>query len=343
MNISDWIRPNIAQMTPYSSAREEHAGSSLVQLDANENPYGSAYHRYPDPHQTELRQWIARQRQLPHQQLILGNGSDEIIDWVIRVFCAPGEDEIVGVKPSYGMYKVSASVNNVVYREVGLNRDFSLNPAALLEAITPRTKVVFLCSPGNPSGNLIDANAIELLLEQFDGIVVIDEAYGDFSEHKSWSCSLSKYPQLIVLQTFSKLYGLAGIRLGLAWADTAVIDVFNKIKPPYNVNQLTQQVAIQKLKQADSIQRERKMILQTRSFLEKALQHISIVTTVFPSDANFLLVRFKDAENVYHYLKDRGVLVRDRSQQYGCENCLRITVGTPQEVNQLIQLLHTYP
>lgn len=347
--LAQLVRPNIWALKAYSSARDEfqaQEGMEYVYFDANENPNAQeslAINRYPDPLQMEVKTEIGRQRNLNPLNLFLGNGSDEAIDVLYRVFCEPRLDNVVAINPSYGMYAVCAHTNDVALKEVPLNQDFSLNVDAVLDACDAHTKMVFLCSPNNPSGNLLEKEDILRIINGFDGIVVIDEAYIDFApEGNSWCGLWEKYPRVVVLQTFSKAWGAAAMRLGMAWASTEVIDLMNKVKYPYNVNLLTQQKALEILADADAVQAQMDEILSERSRLLAALENMPEVEEVYPTDANFILVRVQDANAMYDYLIARGVIVRNRHKQLHCDNCLRITVGLPSENTALLDAMQAY-
>jgi histidinol-phosphate aminotransferase len=330
------VRKNIVDMKPYSSARDEFKGDAEIFLDANENPYNSDFNRYPDPLQWKVKEKLAPIKNVRSEQIFLGNGSDEAIDLIIRAFCEPYKDSILITEPTYGMYAVCAELNAVPLIKVDLTNDFDLDLTKLLNSISSSTKVIFLCSPNNPSGNLLDHKKIIGVLDAFGGLVVIDEAYIDFSASKSFTELLSSYPNLIVLQTFSKAWGLAGLRLGMAFASKQIIDILNKIKYPYNVNTQTQELALKTLGDVNKKEQAVREIIQQRSILASELLKLSITEHVYPSDANFLLVRFKDAPGTYKYLMEKGIIVRDRSKVRLCANAIRITVGTPQENKNLI-------
>jgi histidinol-phosphate aminotransferase len=334
--LTDLLRPNIRNLKPYSSARDEFHGEASVFLDANENPYNEPYNRYPDPMQRELKNRISILKDLAPEYIFTGNGSDEAIDLVIRAFCEPGIDNIVTITPSYGMYEVAAATNNVKCIKVELTSDFRLDANAVLDAVDSRTKVIYLCSPNNPTGNLLQREDVYRILKYFDGIVVVDEAYIDFASSPSLTRGLVSYPNLIVLQTLSKAWGAAGIRLGMAFASPEIIAVLNKIKYPYNVSRLTQEYAIETLSREESMQQQLSEILNERSLVETALRDFPFVKQVYPSDANFILVRVNDANATYRYLVDRKVIVRNRHTVSLCENCLRITIGSPEENNVLV-------
>lgn len=339
MNIKDLVRPNIYSLKPYSSARDEFQGEASVFLDANENPLNNPYNRYPDPLQRRLKKLVADMKNVDPSCLFFGNGSDEPIDLVYRIFCEPGTNNVVAMDPSYGMYKVCADINNVEYRKVLLNEDFSLDTDKLLAAADEKTKVIFLCSPNNPTGNDIGKSEVIRILEEFPGIVVIDEAYIDFSERESYLKILPEYPNLILLQTFSKAWGLASVRLGMAFAKPEIIGFFNKVKYPYNINLLTQNFVEQEIKQMDRKSVWVKMLIEQRHILVENLQSLPIVLKVYPSDANFVLIRVNDANAIYKYLVEKGVIVRNRSSVSLCMGCLRITVGTPEENTILLEEL----
>ena len=334
------VRRNVLNLKPYSTARDEFQGKASVLLDANELPFETGYNRYPDPHQRMLKATISAVKLVPARNIFVGNGSDEAIDLLYRVFCNPGTDQVIIPQPTYGMYSVSASINDVTALTPSLTRSFDIDTDAILTAVTPRSKIIFLCSPNNPSGNLLNIAGIEKLLKQFDGLIVVDEAYTDFAHAKSWLSRLQEFPNLIVLQTLSKAWGLAGLRLGLCFAHEYVINLLDKVKPPYNINGNTQQEAHKFLTTGRLEMKEHvQTILSERNKLADMLLSCNIVDHVFPSDANFLLVRMKDAQKVYHHLVQKGIIVRDRSNMPLCEGCLRITVGTAEENHQLIQAL----
>ena len=309
-------------------------------MDANENPFDNGVNRYPDPQQRKLKEVIARRRGVAANQLLLGNGSDEVLDLIFRAFCIPNQDKIIVMPPTYGMYRVLANINCVSLTEVPLNNDFQLITKKIINQISSQTKAIFLCSPNNPSGNSFRREDILTLLQSFTGLVVIDEAYIDFSTQKSLVSELSSYPNLIITQTLSKAYGLAGIRLGICIASEEIVDILNKIKPPYNINSLTQERAISTLKDWDTTQEQITQLIAERKGLFAQLEKISFVEKVYPSDANFLLVRVDDANKRYAQLIQNDIVVRNRSKQVGCENCLRFSVGTPQENQILIETLN---
>ena len=341
--LKELTRPNIWALKPYSSARDEYNGAAAsVFLDANENPYNLPHNRYPDPLQRDLKAELTRIKQVKAENIFLGNGSDEAIDLVFRAFCEPGVDNVVAIDPTYGMYKVCADVNNVEYRKVLLDDAFQFTADALLAATDERTKLIFLCSPNNPTGNDLLRTEIEKTLAVFSGLVIIDEAYNDFSSAPSFLQQLDKYPNLVVFQTFSKAWGCAAIRLGMAFASAEIISIFNKIKYPYNVNQLTQQQALSMLQRYDEIEGWVKELIAERGRLMDAFSTLTCVKEIFPSDANFFLARVTDAGAIYNYLVAKGIIVRNRSSISLCGNCLRVTVGTPAENKTLLEALQAY-
>lgn len=341
MNIQSLLRENIKNLKPYSTARDEFKGTADVYLDANENPFPSAYNRYPDPLQKKVKQRISELKGIEAGKIFLGNGSDEPIDLIIRAFCEPGKDSILITEPTYGMYAVCAGINNVSVKRATLDQNFDLDLEAVKQALDGSVKVVFLCSPNNPSGNLLSKEKIIELITRANSIVVVDEAYIDFADDEGFLPVLEKYPNLIVLQTFSKAWGLAGLRLGMAFASEEIISVLNKIKYPYNINILTQQVALEKLSTVEEKNKQVGTILQQRAALIQQLQTLSMVQCVYPTDANFVLVKMKDARHIYDQLIERSIIVRDRSTVVLCADCLRITVGTPEENSKLIETLKT--
>jgi histidinol-phosphate aminotransferase len=340
------LRENIRKVKPYSSARDEYKGTEGIFLDANENPYGSAletaYNRYPDPLQRELKEKISGLKRVNASQIFLGNGSDEPIDLLIRAFCNPGKDNIITMPPTYGMYEVSAGINDVKVKEVTLTEEFQINTGKVLATIDPDTKIIFVCSPNNPTGNCLYTNDIVKIIESFQGIVVIDEAYIDFAPDKTFVSSLKKYPNLVVLQTFSKAWGMAALRLGMAFSSEEIIAVLNKIKPPYNINEATQRLASDGLRNLLNKERMVERILNEREKLAEELSKISAVKKVYPSDANFLLVKTEDGNKVYDFLISKKIITRNRSNIKLCEGCLRITVGTAEENRELIKALHEF-
>lgn len=341
--LEELTRPNIWNLKPYSSARDEYKGQAAsVFLDANENPYNDPYNRYPDPMQHELKMQLGRMKHVTPSRIFLGNGSDEAIDLVFRAFCEPGKDNVVAIDPTYGMYQVCAAVNDVDYRKVLLDAQFQFTAERLLAAADEHTKLIFLCSPNNPTGNDLCRDEIVKLLTRFDGLVVLDEAYSDFSDAPSFLQQLDDYPNLIVLQTFSKAWGCAAIRLGMAFASEAIIGILNKIKYPYNVNQLTQQQAISTLQRYYEIERWIQTLKEERSYLEEAFRKLPLTVRLYPSHANFFLVRVVDAVRIYNYLVGEGIIVRNRHTVSLCCNCLRVTVGTRLENDALLSALRKY-
>lgn len=341
--IQELTRPNIWRLKPYSSARDEYKGvEASVFLDANENPYNGPHNRYPDPLQCELKNELAKVKKVGADHIFLGNGSDEAIDLVFRAFCEPRIDNVVAIDPTYGMYQVCAEVNDVEYRKVLLDGQFCFSADKLLAAADEHTKVIFLCSPNNPTGNDLPRAEIEKLLSSFQGLVVLDEAYNDFSEVPSFLADLEKYPNLIVLQTFSKAWGCAAIRLGMAFASPQIIAVFNKIKYPYNVNLLTQKQAIEMLHRYYEVERWVRTLKEERGYLEAAFAKLPCTVKMYPSNANFFLVRVTDAVKIYNYLVGQGIIVRNRHSVTLCGNCLRVTVGTRIENNKLIEALKNF-
>ena len=337
------VRPNILALKPYSSARDEFGGSGAkVFLDANENPYNTPFNRYPDPLQRELKQRLAAVKGVAAENIFLGNGSDEPIDLAYRCFTRPGIDNVVAIEPTYGMYKVCADINDVEYRTVLLDDTYQTTADRLLAACDKNTKLIWICSPNNPTGNNIDRQEIIKTLEGFDGIVIVDEAYSDFSDERPLRLDLGKYPNLIVLNTMSKAWGCAAIRLGMAFAQKAIVDVFNKVKYPYNVNMLTQKQALEALKDPFEVDKWVKIILLERSRMIEAFNLLPSCKKVYPTDANFFLALFDDAQAVYDYLKEKGIIVRNRTRITLCEDCLRITIGSKSENNELLAALRLY-
>lgn len=337
------VRPNILALKPYSSARDEFGGSGAkVFLDANENPYNTPFNRYPDPLQRELKRRLGAVKGVAAENIFLGNGSDEPIDLAYRCFTRPGIDNVVAIEPTYGMYKVCADINDVEYRTVILDDTFQTTADRLLAACDKNTKLIWICSPNNPTGNNIDRQEIIKTLEGFDGIVIVDEAYSDFSGERPLRLDLGKYPNLIVLNTMSKAWGCAAIRLGMAFAQKAIVDVFNKVKYPYNVNMLTQKQALEALKDPFEVDKWVKIILLERSRMIEAFNLLPSCKKVYPTDANFFLALFDDAQAVYDYLKEKGIIVRNRTRVTLCEDCLRITIGSKSENNELLAALRLY-
>ena len=337
--LKELVRENIWKLKPYSCARDEFKGEAKAYLDANENPFNTLYNRYPDPLQWAVKEKIAELKYVKPSQIMLGVGSDEPIDLIFRVFCEPKIDNVVAINPTYGMYGVCADINNVEYRQVNLEADYSLNADKVLAAVNNNTKVIFLCSPNNPTGNLLNTTEVEKILKGFDGIVVIDEAYIDFSDKASWIAKLSKYPKMVILQTFSKAWGLAAARCGMAFASEEIIGFFNKVKYPYNINILTQKLILEKLEQVEIKNNWVKEILSQRTLMIEELEQLSIVKHIYPSDANFILVKVDDANLRYKQLVEKGIIVRNRNSVTLCENCLRITIGTAHDNKELLKAL----
>jgi histidinol-phosphate aminotransferase len=340
------LRENIRKVKPYSSARDEYKGTEGIFLDANENPYGSAldtaYNRYPDPLQRELKEKISGLKRVNANQIFLGNGSDEPIDLLVRAFCNPGKDNIITMPPTYGMYEVSAGINDVQVKEVPLNEEFQISTDKVLAAIDKNTKIIFICSPNNPTGNCLYTDDIVRIIKNFEGIVVIDEAYIDFAPDRTFVSKLKNFPNLVVLQTFSKAWGMAGLRLGMAFSSEEIIAVLNRIKPPYNINEVTQRLAGEGLRNILSKERMVERILNEREKLKEELSKISAVKKVYPSDANFLLVKMEEGNKVYDFLISKKIITRNRSNVMLCQGCLRITVGTAEENRELIKVLHDF-
>lgn len=342
-SLEQLVRPNILRLAPYSSARNEYSGHEAhVFLDANENPYNKPFNRYPDPLQIELKKLLSQQKGVPAENIFLGNGSDEAIDLPYRCFCRPGIDNVVAIEPTYGMYKVCADINDVEYRPVLLDNHFQTTADKLLAATDHNTKLIWICSPNNPTGNLINRKEIEQVVERFEGLVIIDEAYCDFAQEHPFRLQIGQYPNLIVLNTMSKAWGLAAIRLGMAFASKEIIDIFNKVKYPYNVNLLTQRQAIEALKDPYEVEKKVAIILQERSRLMEAFRILPICKEVYPTEANFFLARMTDAQAIYDYLVERGIIVRNRTRVSLCENCLRVTIGTKSENQELLAALRQY-
>ena len=339
MKINDLLRDNIKNMKPYSSARDEFSGQAMVYLDANENPFNKPYNRYPDPLQGEVKKKIAEIKNISPGNIFLGNGSDEPIDLLIRAFCEPGLDNIIAINPTYGMYKVAADINNVAVSNISLDEDYGLVPENILREVGKNTKLIFLCSPNNPTGNSLDREKMLEVITSFNGLVVLDEAYIDFAPEKSLLPQLASYPNLVVLQTFSKAWGMAGIRLGMAFASADIISILNKIKYPYNINMLTQQKALELLGNHEGKSEWVKELNKEREMLAAQLKKYPFVVKVFPSDANFLLVKMNDSKGIFNYLMEKEIIVRDRSKVHLCEGSLRITVGTKEENLLLLEAL----
>ena len=337
------VRPNIWNLKPYSSARDEYKGAKAeVFLDANENPYNYPLNRYPDPLQHHLKAVISPVKEVPEENIFLGNGSDEPIDLIFRIFCRPQIDNVVAISPTYGMYEVCANINDVEYRKVPLDDNYHMNADKLLEAADANTKAIFICSPNNPTGNAFPRKDIEKIINNFEGIVVVDEAYSDFQEQRPMRNDILKYPNLIVLNTFSKAYGSAAIRLGMAFASEDIIKLFNKVKYPYNVNSLTQKAATQILSDMNTLHHRIVLIKEERELLMSATASLPITIKVYPTDANFFLVKVVNADKIYNYLVKNKIIVRNRSKVELCENCLRITIGTREENSRLLAALRTY-
>ncbi|HTF29009.1 MAG TPA: histidinol-phosphate transaminase [Flavitalea sp.] len=340
------LRENIKKLVPYSSARDEFSGEASVYLDANENSYGSPltrwYNRYPDPLQRKVKSKLSQVKAVPAENIFLGNGSDECIDILFRAFCEPGKDNVIICPPTYGMYEVSASINDVQVKKVPLKPDFQLNLPAIEEAVDDHTKMIFLCSPNNPTGNAINREDIEIILNNYFGLVVLDEAYINFSRFRSFSQELNEYPNLVILQTLSKAWGLAALRVGMAFTSSAIIEVMNRIKPPYNISQASQELVLKSLDEVEQVNHMIQEIVSQRDELKKILENIDGIQTVYPSDANFLLVKVRNARPLYEYLLTKGIVVRDRSHISLCEGCLRITVGTVPENKTLVTEIKSF-
>ncbi len=343
MSVLNLVRDNIKNITPYSSARDEFTEfeNNMVFLDANENPFATNVNRYPDPQQQSVKQLLSEQKDIPKTNILLGNGSDEVLDLLFRAFCEPNKDNIITLPPTYGMYNVLANINAITTKEVSLTPDFQPAVVQILAAADANSKLLFLCSPNNPTGNSFNTFEVENLLNSFNGVVVIDEAYIDFSETNSWLDHLDEFPNLVITQTLSKAYGLAGIRLGVCYASTEIISVLNSIKPPYNVNQLTQLRAIERLKDLEKVRTEIELIKTERQNLIKQLEQIDFVKKIYPTDANFVLIQVDDANKRYEQLIAKGIVIRNRTKQVLCDNCLRLTIGTSEENKRLIDTLKT--
>jgi histidinol-phosphate aminotransferase len=345
-DLNNLLRENIKKLVPYSSARDEFHGEARIFLDANENSYGSPllkwYNRYPDPMQSAVKAKLAEIKSVPASNIFLGNGSDECIDILYRSFCDPGKDNVIIVPPTYGMYEVSANINDVQVKKIPLTPEYQLNLKEIEHAIDDQTKMIFLCSPNNPTGNSLHREDIELILNNYFGLVVIDEAYINFSRHRSFLQELKEYPNLVVLQTLSKAWGLAALRMGMCFASEEIIRVMNKVKPPYNINQASQELVLQALEEVGQVNDMIREIVKQREWLAKELQQLPLVMNILPSDANFLLVKVTDAPKVYRFLLDKGIVVRDRSKVELCEGCLRITIGTESENETLVGSLKLF-
>lgn len=345
-DLNTLIRPNIRKLVPYSSARDEFKGNASIFLDANENSLGSPlikwYNRYPDPMQWELKKKLSSIKGIAPDHIFIGNGSDEPIDLLYRAFCEPGIDNVIVCPPTYGMYEVSANINNVAIKKVPLTPHYQLDLEGLEDAIDAHTRIIWLCSPNNPTGNALHRDDIEMILNNFDGLVVVDEAYVNFSRHRSFIPDLADYPNLVVMQTLSKAWGLAALRIGMAFASKEIIEIFNKIKPPYNISQPTQELALQALDNIEDVNEMIRILVAEREKLADALKGLSQVIHVYPSDANFLLVKTVEAKKLYAFLTNQGIVVRDRSSVILCDDCLRITIGTPQENERLLAAIASF-
>ncbi|MCB0490361.1 MAG: histidinol-phosphate transaminase [Cyclobacteriaceae bacterium] len=341
-DVRDIVRANILKLESYSSARDEFKGKANIFLDANENPFEGAYNRYPDPLQIELRNKIAEIKKIDSEQIAIGNGSDELIDLLFRIFCTPGVDNVIIPQPTYGMYKVSARINDIEIREPLLSDEFDIDESRIAQSIDQKSKIIFLCSPNNPTGNLLITEKITNLLLSFSGIIVVDEAYIDFANSASLTTSLAKHSNLVVLQTLSKAWGLAGLRIGMAFASKEVVTLINKIKPPYNVNSASAQLALNSLQNIERKDEIVRNLITERKRMESSLGDLSFVQKVFPSQANFFLVQMNNARKCYEYLLKHGIVVRDRSNVVQCENCLRITIGTPDQNKKLLEVLNDF-
>ena len=344
--IGNLVRKNIKDLVPYSSARHEFKGEASIFLDANENSFGSPlaqhFNRYPDPLQWQLKFEVARIKGVPAENIFIGNGSDEVIDLAYRIFCNPGKDNVIICPPTYGMYKVSADINDVEIKKVNLTQQFQLDVEGILHVTDENTKLLFLCSPNNPTGNNMNRYDVELLLNNFPGIILIDEAYINYSRQKTFVQELTEYPNLIVMQTLSKAWGLAALRLGLCFASSEIIDLFNKVKPPYNINKASQELAIEALQNTQQVNTWITEIVEQRDNLIKEFVAFHFIKKIYNSDANFLLIQVNDVDALYQYLSANKIIVRNRSKDILCENCLRITVGTPQENQELVKILKLY-
>lgn len=353
-NLQKLVRENIRNLKPYSSARHEFTGKASVFLDANENAYGSPlpspsgeglgvrFNRYPDPLQWQLKFQLATIKGVPAENICIGNGSDEIIDLAYRIFCNPGKDNVIICPPTYGMYAVNAGINDVEIRKVNLTKDFQLDVEGIINATDSETKLLFICSPNNPTGNNMNRADVEILLNNFPGIVIIDEAYINYSKQKTFIQELMEYPNLVVMQTLSKAWGLAALRLGLCFASLDIIDLFNKVKPPYNINEASQQMALEALQNTEQVNAWIKETVQQKDKLINELGNFSFIKNIYPSDANFILVKVDDADLLYQFLAANEIVVRNRSKETGCENCLRISIGTKEENEILINKMRQY-
>ena len=345
-NLQKSVRENIRNLKPYSSARHEFTGKASVFLDANENAYGSPgnekYNRYPDPLQWQLKNLLAKIKGVPAENICIGNGSDEIIDLAYRIFCNPGKDNVIICEPTYGMYAVYADINYIEIRKVNLTDEFNLDVDGIMSATDIYTKLLFICSPNNPTGNNMNRADVEVLLNNFPGIIIIDEAYINYSKQKTFIQELTEYPNLIVMQTLSKAWGLAALRLGLCYASLDIIDLFNKVKPPYNINEASQQIALEVLQNTEQVNEWIKEVVLQKEKLMHELANFSFIKNIYPSDANFILIKVDDAEILYQFLAEHEIVVRNRTKETGCENCLRISIGTPEENDLLLSTLKKY-
>jgi len=342
MNIQDLVRENVKSLQPYSSARDEYkeiVSNKMIFLDANENPFENGVNRYPDPQQNSVKELLSKIKNIDSKNILLGNGSDEVLDLIFRAFCEPNKDNIITLPPTYGMYAVLANINAIENRKRVLSNTFQPKVNQILETADANSKILFLCSPNNPTGNSFSEDTVKELLEKFNGLVVIDEAYIDFSEQESWLKRLKQFPNLIITQTLSKAYGMAGIRLGVCYASEAIIAVLNKIKPPYNINELTQDSAIKRLLKVGEVKQEVIKIIKERDLLLNELKEVSFVSEIYPTDCNFVLVKVDDATKRYNQLIEKGIVTRNRTNQPLCENCLRFTIGTKEENKKLIEAL----
>lgn len=337
MNLKSLVRENIRSLSPYKSARSEFKGKAEIFIDANENPFENGYNRYPDPNHSDIKVELARLKKIDVSCIMLGNGSDEIIDLIIRIFCRPGYDTVYTFEPSFGMFDVAASINDIKIYKHRLEENFTLNVESFLANIPPNCKIIFLCSPNNPSGNSLPLNDVEIILKKFQGIVVVDEAYIDFSDHESALTLMDSYPNLVVTQTFSKAIGAAGLRIGIAYADPYIIQLLSRVKMPYNISKVNQQIGLDRLLDINKIEKEIQLIKTERNRVRAGLSDNSLIHIVYPSDANFLLVKVENADSIYRQLIEKGIVVRNRTSLVGCHNCLRITIGTVEENNILLK------
>jgi len=342
-DVNNLVRKNIQNMKSYSSARDEFKdfNTEMIFLDANENPFENGVNRYPDPQQNSVKLALAELKKVNANQILLGNGSDEVLDLLFRAFCEPNKDNVITLPPTYGMYRVLADLNAIENREIVLNSEFQPNVKSILKCVDANTKIIFLCSPNNPTGNSFSDTAISELIDNFNGLIVLDEAYIDFSKSESWLAKIEKYPNLVVTQTLSKAYGMAGIRVGILYASVTIIAILNKIKPPYNINVLSQEKALERIINIDKYKTEIQTILDNKRDLIEQLSEIKYIEIIFPSDANFVLIKVDDASKRYNQLIDFGIVIRNRTTQLLCENCLRITIGTKSENEKLINVLRT--